>query len=303
LLVFGFAFGWNNSGLTTGNLSNLVSYKLALTLTVAGVFAGLLILGGKMSSSIIGKLVSTNISSSAIFAAVIVSVVLLILLTIFRLPVSLSNCVVGSFVGAALASQIPINVGFLIMIVGSWLAAPFLCAILAIIAYGVVVKLEGSLALSTVSTINRMLLVIAVFYVSFTLGANNIGLIVSFAKNNLSGSSVFLEVSIFLTTALGMILFGKSIAKVVGDKIVGLSQVKTLAAMLGSAIITSLFTALSVPVSLTQVVIGGMLGAGVAHRPSIVNMQELLILVLGWAIVTIVSAGLAFGLAYLMINY
>ena len=45
LLVFGFAFGWNNSGLTTGNLSNLVNYNLALVLTVAGVFAGLLILG------------------------------------------------------------------------------------------------------------------------------------------------------------------------------------------------------------------------------------------------------------------
>ena len=246
MLVLGFAFGWNNSGLTTGNLSNLVNYNLALILTVVGVFAGLLILGEKMSSSIIGKLVSTSISSSAIFAAVIVSVALLILLTVFRLPVSLSNCVVGSFLGAALASQTPINVGFLIMVVSSWLVAPFLCAIIAIIAYGVVVKLENSLALSTVSTVNRMLLVIAVFYVSFTLGANNIGLIVSFAKNNFSGSSMLLEVSIFLTTALGMILFGKSIAKVVGDKIVGLSQVKTLAAMLGSAIITSLFTALSV---------------------------------------------------------
>ena len=73
--------------------------------------------------------------------------------------------------------------------------------------------------------------------------------------------------------------------------------------MLGSAIVASLFTALSVPVSLTQVVIGGMLGAGVAHRPSIVNTRELFALILGWAIVTIVSAGLTFGLAYLMLNY
>ena len=145
---------------------------------------------------------------------------------------------------------------------------------------------------------------IAVFYVSFTLGANNIGLIVSFARNNsLIESNFLLEVSIFLATALGMILFGKTIAKVVGDKIVGLSQIKTLSAMLGSAIITTLFTTLSVPVSLTQVVIGGMLGAGVAHRPSVVNNRELFTLILGWAIVTIVSAGLAFGLAYLMLNY
>jgi phosphate/sulfate permease len=197
-----------------------------------------------------------------------------------------------------------VHTTFLIEIVGSWLAAPLICAIITILAYGIVVKLENRFALSTVSLVNRMLLVIAVFYVSFTLGANNIGLIVSFARNNsLVGSNIILEISIFLATSLGMILFGKSIAKVVGDKIVVLSQIKTLSAMLGSAIVASLFTALSVPVSLTQVVIGGMLGAGVAHRPSIVNTRELFTLILGWAIVTIVSAGLAFGLAYLMLNY
>jgi phosphate/sulfate permease len=253
-----------------------------------------------MSGSVIGKLVSTNISNSAILAAVIVSVALLILLTVFRLPVSLSNCVVGSFIGAAVATHASINAGFAIEIVGSWVAAPFLCAVVTIVAYEIIARLEGGLALSMVSIVNRMLLVIAVFYVSFTLGANNIGLIVSFAKNNASVSGIILETAIFLATALGMILFGKSIAKVVGDKIVGLSQMKTLAAMLGSATTAFLFTALSVPVSLTQVVIGGMLGAGVAHRPSIVNMRELLTLVIGWAIVTLVSAGLGFGLAYLI---
>jgi phosphate/sulfate permease len=257
-----------------------------------------------MSSSVIGKLVSTSIPSSAILAGVVVSVALLILLTILRLPVSLSNCVVGAFVGSALASQSTINASFLIEIVVSWIVAPFLCALVTVIAYEIVVKLESRLALSAVTFVNRILLVIAVFYVSFTLGANNIGLIVSFARNNsLFGSNFILEVSIFLATAFGMVLFGKSIAKVVGDKIVGLSQIKTLSAMLGSAIITTLLTALSVPVSLTQVVIGGMLGAGVAHRPSIMNTRELFTLILGWAIVTVVSAGLAFGLAYLMLNY
>ena len=304
LLVFGFAFGWNNSGLTTGNLSNLVNYNLALVLTIAGVFAGLLLLGQKMSSSIIGKLVSTGIPDSAILAGVVVSVTLLIILTILHQPVSLSNGVVGAFLGAALASKSSINWSFLSEIVGSWIAAPFLCALVTILAYEIVVKLESGLALSTVSLINRMLLVIAVFYVSFTLGANNIGLIVSFAKNDpLSGSGVLLEVAVFLTTTLGMILFGKSIAKVVGDKIVGLSQIKTLSTMLGAAIIASLFTALAVPLSLTQVVIGGMLGAGAAHRPSVVNVREILTLILGWTIVTVVSTGLAFGLAILLLNH
>lgn len=254
-----------------------------------------------MSSSIVGKLVSTSIPNSAILAGVVASVALLILLTIFRLPVSLSNCTVGAFAGAGLASQSSINGVFLTEIVASWIAAPFLCALVTVIAYELVTELESGLSLIRVSMINRVLLVIAVFYVSFTLGANNIGVIVSFARNyTLGDSGVILELAIFLATAFGMILFGKSIAKVVGDKIVGLSQIKTLSAMLGSALITTLFTALSVPVSLTQVIIGGMLGAGVAHRPSIVNTRELSTLVGGWAIVTIVSMGVGFGLAHLM---
>jgi phosphate/sulfate permease len=298
LLVFGFAFGWNNSGLTTGNLSNLVNYNLALVLTIVGVFAGLLILGGKMSSSIIGKLVSASLPNTAIVAGVIASVVLLILLTVLRLPVSLSNCTVGAFVGVALASQSSLNIAFLVEIVASWIAAPFLCALVTVITYEIVAELESNLALTKMSMVNRMLLVVAVFYVSFTLGANNIGVIVSFARNYISGgSSIELQLAIFLSTSLGMVLFGKSIAKVVGDKIVGLSQMKTLSAMLGSAIVTTVFTALSVPVSLTQVIIGGMLGAGVAHRPSIVNNKELANLIVGWALVTLVSMALGFGLA------
>ena len=298
LLIFGFAFGWNNAGLTTGNLSNLMNYNLALILTIAGVFAGLLIFGREMSSSIVGKLVSANIPTNDVLAGVVASVVLLILLTVLRLPVSLSNCTVGAFVGAGLASHSALNGGFLTEIVASWVVGPFLSALVTIVAYITVVRLERNSPLPTVSFVNRILLVVSVFYVAFALGGNNIGLIVSFAKSNYAyDSSLLLDSAVFLTTAAGMVLFGKSIAKIVGDKIVGLSQIKTLSAMLGSAIITSVFTFLSVPVSLTQVIIGGMLGAGIAHRPSIVNNRELVQLFAGWTLVTLASAGLGFLLA------
>ncbi|MDG6999297.1 MAG: inorganic phosphate transporter [Nitrososphaerota archaeon] len=298
LLIFGFAFGWNNSGLTTGNLSSLMNYNLALILTIAGVFAGLFIFGREMSSSVVGKLVSTSISGNAVLAGVVASVVLLILLTILKLPVSLSNCTVGAFVGAGLASHSAVNSEFLTEVVASWVFGPFLCALVTIIAYITVVRLERNFSLPTVSFVNRILLVISVFYVAFALGGNNIGVIVSFTKSNYAnGSSLLLDAAVFMTTAAGMVLFGKSIAKIVADKIVGLSQIKTLSAMFGSAVITSVFTFLSVPVSLTQVIIGGMLGAGIAHRPSIVNSRELVELIAGWTLVTLASAGLGFILA------
>ncbi|MGI0092279.1 MAG: inorganic phosphate transporter [Nitrososphaerales archaeon] len=301
LLIFGFAFGWNNAGLTVGNLSNLIRYRLAVWLTVIGVFMGLLIAGQEMSSSIVGKLVSQNIPSSAILVGISVSVSLLLILTLLHIPVSLSNCVVGSFVGAALGSQTKFSPKFLVEIVGSWIAAPFICALITFVAYEVFIRLESNRPLSTVSWINRLLLIVSVFYVSFTLGANNIGLIVSFAKGQSTSLVIPLELAIFVLAALGMILFGKSIAQVVGDKIVGLSQIKTLSAIMGSAIVTTILTILSVPVSLTQVIIGGMLGAGISRGPSVANNQEIVKLILWWTMITILSAGLAFGLSHLIV--
>lgn len=302
LLVFGFAFGWNNSGLTTGNLSNLVNYNLALFLTITGVFAGLFIFGRAMTNSVVGKLVSTGIPSGAILAGVVASVVLLVLLTVLKLPVSISNCTVGAFLGAGIASNSTINVQVLSEIVISWVVSPFLCALVAIVVYILVIKLEGNYPLPTVSFVNRILLAISVFYVAFALGGNNIGLIISFVRpGTLLNPSLLLDGAVFLTTASGIILFGKSIAKIVGDKVVGLSQIKTLSAMLSSAIITSLFTFLAVPVSLTQVIIGAMLGAGVARRPSVVNNKELVDLVVGWTLVTLASAGLGFAFTRLLL--
>jgi len=302
--LFAFVFGWNNSGLTAGNLSNLINYKLALSLTLVGVFAGFVIAGRSMSSSILGKLVTSTLPISAIFSAIFVSVLMLLILTLFRLPVSLSNCTVGAFVGAALASNSPVNSVFLLEIFGSWIAVPFICALSSFVIYEVVTRVEKSRPLVKVVRGNRVVLLVVVFFVSFTLGANNLGLIDSFASIATTAPLTLdiFGIAIFGAAALGMVLFGKIIAQVVGDKIVGLSQMKTLAAMLASAVITTVLTVFSVPVSLTQVVIGGMLGAGISRRPSVTNTREIGILFVGWALVTAASTGLAFFLSLVLMR-
>jgi inorganic phosphate transporter, PiT family len=297
--LFAFVFGWNNSGLTAGNLSNLINYKLALSLTLVGVFTGFVIAGRSMSSSILGKLVSSTLPISAIFTAIFVSVLMLLILTLLRLPVSLSNCTVGAFAGAALATNTQINSVFLLEIFGSWIAVPFVCALTSFVIYEVVTTVEKSRPLVNVVRSNRIVLLVVVFFVSFALGANNLGLIDSFASigTNVPLALYIFGFTIFGAAALGMVLFGKMIAQVVGDKIVGLSQMKTLAAMLASAIVTTVLTAFSIPVSLTQVVIGGMLGAGISRRPSVTNTREIGILFVGWTLVTAASTGLTFFLA------
>ncbi|MHB8566339.1 MAG: inorganic phosphate transporter [Nitrososphaerales archaeon] len=304
-LLLAFTLGWNNSGLTTGNLSNLIRYDIALVVTLAGILTGFLVEGQKMSHSILGKLVITQVSVGELAVATTVSFALFLVLTLAKIPVSLSNCVVGAFAGVAISVGGVINNGFALEIIISWISAPFLCALVSVLVYEAVVKSEQSISLPNVSWVNRVILLAAVFYISYTLGANNVGLIFSIVADAIGSvqSSLLiglLEFAIFLSLAVGTVLFGRAIAKIVGDKIIGLSQVKTLSALLGAATVTWVLTQLSVPVSLTQVVIGGMLGAGVARGLSVVNGKEVSLMIRDWTLVTMLCTLAGYGIETLI---
>ena len=275
-----------------------MTYNLALFLTIAGIFTGFLLEGSSMSGSIVGKLVSISLPTSGLFSAIIVSTAMLFILTLLRLPVSLSNCTVGAFVGAALADGTAIRFASLVEITASWIIVPFTCALLSFVVYELTIRIEQSRSIVSVVRANRLVLAATVFFVSFMLGANNLGVIQSFAAIGANGSRMVLfELFLFGSAALGIVLFGKMLAAVVGDKIVGLSQIKTFAAMLAAAIVILVLTVFSIPVSLTQVIIGGMLGAGISRRPWAVNSREIGVLIAGWAVVTLASAGLGYAVS------
>jgi phosphate/sulfate permease len=273
-----------------------------LAITVAGLLVGYFLEGSKMSNSILGKLVPSSISLNDILAGLAVAFALFTVLTIIKIPVSLSNCVVGAFLGVGLASGAGFNEFFLIEILSSWIAAPFLCAILTVLIYELAVGQESRFSLVTISWVNRILLIVIVFYVAYALGANSLGLIFSFLRTLVTsnGVPIVTEIGIYLAMIAGTLLFGKTLAKIVGEKIVGLSQVKTLAGFLGTAIVTWSFTQLAIPVSLTQVLIGGMLGAGAARGPTVVNKREIVVMVRDWAVVTILCAAFGFGLDHII---
>jgi PiT family inorganic phosphate transporter len=288
----------------TGNLANLVTYKLALILTLLGMFVGFIAEGDKMTHSVFGKLILGTLGVQEILIGVAVTFVLFLILTLVKIPVSLSNCVLGSFVGVALASKAALSLTFLIEVLVSWIIAPFFCMGVAILLYIFLIRSQKSISLPSVSWMNRIVLFGAVFYVAYALGANNVGMILSFAINSnhsltsATGSELVVEVGIYFGIALGTVLFGKALAKVVGDKIVGLSQIKIVSSMLGTAFITWLFTQFSVPVSLTQVVIGGMLGAGRARGPTVINRSILVTMIRDWVIVTLLCTVAGFGFEY-----
>ena len=183
-LILSFVLGWNNSGLMAGNLSNLVNYRTSLGVTLAGVFLGLMLEGSKMTHSIVGNLITLQPTNLELLVGAASSLALFLPLAVARIPVSLSNCVVGAFVGVALSDSTSISSRFLTEVVGSWLMAPLVCLLVAVAFYEVISRAMRSTSLTTASWASRMILLGSVFYVAYALGANNGGMIFSFISQS-----------------------------------------------------------------------------------------------------------------------
>ena len=74
----------------------------------------------------------------------------------------------------------------------------------------------------------------------------------------------------------------------------------SVSAQLGGATVIELFTQLGVPVSVTQAVSSGILGAGVAKRISMMNYRVAFLIVLEWVITPLVGLIAGFGVGYLV---
>jgi PiT family inorganic phosphate transporter len=77
-------------------------------------------------------------------------------------------------------------------------------------------------------------------------------------------------------------LFGYGVTSTVSERILALAGAASLAAQLGGALTVHFFTQLGIPVSITQAVIGGIVGIGQAKDIVIMNRRIVLRVVLGW---------------------
>ena len=285
LPVLVLVFSWNNSSLTTGSLagSELLSYRRAVYLSIIGLVAGTVLEGNKMNN------VTTKISPKGTQEMVLISVgitiVLVMYLSMWNIPVSITNALVGSFIGAILATGVSVDVSYFSLIVVSWTVSPVIAASLTILLYKFMTRVIRKMSLLAVDTINRIGVMVTVFVLAYSLGANNIGLINGLAID----SNLALLILNLIMLCLGVLLFGKRIAQSVGTKLVGLSPLSVLTAMLCTAGVLWFFTQLSIPIAVTQVAIGSLIGSSLTKRPVILNKKHLLEVFGSWILMTVFS--------------
>ncbi len=292
-----FLFGWNNSAFLIGNIrgSGTLTFRGALLTTVVGLVAGVFFEGPKMLRSLDGFL-SPVASFTTLAITLVASILVTLGFTSFNLPVSFTAAMVGAFLGATYPSGLPINLGQAELVISFWFVAPLLTGILTFLLYNGVARLVSNFGILTVDSINRVGVVVSSLAVSYSLGANNIGLIYGTATGTFVGlDDILALVGLALLAVLGTALFGRGgVTGTVGDKMLALSPQGVLTVFVSSALVIWIGTQLAVPVSIGQCVLGGMFGAAYAKSVTVVNKKLAAETISGWVVVPLASFVIAY---------
>ncbi len=300
-VVLGFLFGWNNGSLLFGNLrgSGAASWKSALTISAAGLAIGVLFEGPKMYSGLNGSLTAST-TGEVLLVTLATTVVFTLLLTILSLPVSFSMVMVAAFTGSSLSSEIAVDSARSAAVVLFWFVAPMATALLAYMIYRLTTGFVVRLSLLGVDALNRSGSVVSALLASYTLGANNIGLIYgSTSVNVVTSQDALVLPSIVAAALLGMVVSKwSSVSGTVGDKMLSLSPQGVFTAFAASSVVVWAGTQLSIPVSITQCLLGGMFGAAITKKITVMNRRLVGETVSVW----VVAPVLAFVIGYLLIR-
>ncbi len=295
-LYTSFVFGINNSGLSTGSLlASGFSYRKGIVLTGIGFVVGALLEGWKMGNTITTLTGAASIGVPILLTTLIITGIVFSVFSFLGLPISLVNILVASYVGAALAVGVLVDYAYLNTIVITWVALPFLAGIATIGCYRVVSRLLANLSPLGVAKFHFVAMPLLVFYTAYSLGANNIGLLHNLVLHDSALLDMLLLFFLPAASFLGVLKSGRT-SRFVSEGVVGHSPATVFSSLLVGAVLVWILTQAAIPVSLAQLLIGGLIGVNLLRKPRVYNKNALLILTSSWVGVTVLSLAAAFAL-------
>ena len=331
LILAGFYVGWNIGandaanciGTTVG--AQIISYRHAVT-----IMAIFVILGGVLQGHHVMKTVGKGIVISdaeayeaynekpagpefralfpddrlpdkAILVALLSAGFFVTLATFSKVPVSTSQAIVGGVAGTGIGI-VGINasyfkLGVLLKIFGAWIISPILTMALAFGLYlllGLLLRRAASVVWSQVMAIA---VVCSAAYVSYSLGANDVGNAIGPLLSKYPDQGPWLALLGGVAMAVGAFTFGARVTDTVGKSITPLDYGGALSAQLSAAFGVHLFSMAGIPVSTSQAVVGGVIGVGLTKGMRAVSRKKITRIFVGW-VATPTAAALFAAIVY-----
>ena len=324
LLLAGCYVGWNIGandaanciGTTVG--AQIISYRKAVALMAVFV-----ILGGVLQGHSVMKTVGKGIVISdsdayaahneskpppsfaeifpedrlpdkAILVALLSAGLFVTLATFTRIPVSTSQAIVGGVAGTGIGlvglNASYFDLGVLGSIFGAWVVSPVLTMILAFGLYMLLGMLLRRAAALVWSKFLGWLVIASAAYVSYSLGANDVGNAIGPLLSKFPDMGFWLALMGGVSMAIGAWTFGERVTDTVGKNITPLDYGGALSAQFAAAFGVHMFSMAGIPVSTSQAVVGGVIGVGLTKGMRAVSISKILTIFIGWVATPLCAA-------------
>lgn len=330
-LAVGFYVGWNVGANDAANAmgvsvgGRIISYRQAVIIMILFVLLGAVLEGWKVMETVgSGIVISpqgvnplTEIPQIAVIGLFSAGLWVTIATTL-KLPVSTSQSIVGSVVGAGLllsfvnpsaAPATSVNLTVLEEIGLAWVLTPIGAAMFAYIIYRVVGS--GFRRIGGAATLNRVLRMAVIFasaFAAYSIGANTVGnatgliyAVVGEGAESFVWDPQLIGLFGGVALSVGAITYSRRVMRTVGREITGLSAITAFAAQFGAALTVWIFARMGVPVSSSQAIVGGVAGVGLVKGTASVSKRKLGEIVLAWVLTPTVAAILTFGMGWIVL--
>jgi len=241
----------------------------------------------------------------AILVALLSAGFFVTLATFSSIPVSTSQAIVGGVAGTGIGivgmQASYFKLGVLLKIFGAWVISPVLSMLLALVVYLLFGRLFRNARAVVWSNLLRIAVIFSAAYVSYSLGANDVGNAIGPLLNKYPDSGFYLAILGGVAMATGALTFGKRVTHTVGRSITPLDYSGALAAQLSAAFGVHLFSMLGIPVSTSQAVVGAVIGVGLTKGTRAISRKKIMAIFAGW-IATPLCAAIFAALVYRLLD-
>jgi len=301
LLLSGLFFGWSLGANDAGNVfgaavaTRVIKYRTATIIISVFVILGACTSGYQNITKISGFAQTNGVDLSVeAFLVLLAAAVTVTTMTVLRIPVSASQCVIGALVGWGISCNTT-DWGKTGEFVIAWLINPFIgVAICFVLTFIVTRFLEKSLhKLIVYDYVIKIGYWIAGIFASYTMGVNNVayatGMFVG--DNNLLQNRFIAAILGSAAIAIGVLTFSRRVMTAIGTSVTQLTDLTGLLVVISSAlaIITS-NKIMGVPVPIAHATIGALIGTGLVRGADNVNFKSVKNILIAW-VVSPTSAG------------
>lgn len=332
LLLMGFlvafAIGSNEETMSPAVGARVFSVTVAVSLGAIINFIGAVFMGAGVSKKVGSDLIGgRELTTTMVFAILISMAIWLILASASKgLPISTTQCIVGSVIGVAAFAPLlgmegwgweAIDWAVVLEIFIGWIISPVIGFVISAAVFALVIRIQkrakGFTARERQEQIAAYALALFLIITSLSRGGNDVAnavaplvILPEFQGTTTIGPFIIPSVLIPLILGgigmgLGLIIVGRKVIKNLATEVVTLSPTSALCASISVSIVMFVGTFLGLPLSGTHVLVAALIAVGwIAQTP--IKRKQIKNIMISWIITLPISAALGIMIFYLLPN-